>query len=484
MTGRRSVCRRFLTRGLAALLLAGCAPADLSDLPPLPEVDTGRFLSGVAAQLDAAFAAAADDPGDPARNGRLGMMLQTYKQFAAAEVLYRRARALDPGAFDWTYLHATVLEALGRRDEAIVALREALAQDPHYVHARLRLAALLAERGDTVEAGALYDAVLAAGTAPPEAYFGHGKFLLDRGETDQAIAAFDETLRQSGPLGVAYYQLGLAWRKKGDTDRAAEYFALAKRHEGYSADSSDPLLNRLLPLNLSEQPFVHRAKVLAENGRLDEAQRFIAMALERNPDSVAAHASMIGLAARLGRFEEADRHARQALAIDPDNAKVHFNLGMARIAEQRYVEATRAFETSIGLDPTDPNAHVQLAVLRHRAGRAGAAERSLLEALDLDPLHPLGNWLLGELWHERGRSADAVGPLGKAARQDHPMRALIYAALAQAQAATGAMDAARESLANARRAAAERPEAGFSERLAAVAAEIDALDGGADAQHP
>lgn len=458
---------------LLLIVAAGaCSRVTVDQLPPVPAVQTDKFLPGVANQLDAAFAQVRAHPTNVHANAELAKMLQTYRQFVSAQTMYQRVRLLDPDNFEWRYLHAVVLQALGQSEQAIVALRETLLLAPDYQHARLRLAELLADEGAVVEADRLFKEIMAQPQAPPEAHFSHGKFLLRQGQVDAAIVALKYTLEVSGNLGVAHYQLGLAYRKKNQLDLARESFALAKRHEGYSADSSDPLLNQLLPYNLSETPFVRRAKVLAEHGRMDEARRFIAMALERNPDSVPAHASMIGMAARERRFDLVDEHFARAVAIEPANAKLYFNLGIARIAEQRWVEAARALETSLELDDSDPNAHVQLAILRHKEQRKMAAERGLRAALALAPGHATANWLLGELLHERGNDADAIGYLQKAVATEHPLRAQMFALLAQAQAQHGDFAAAEDALRRATQDAVTNPAAITQQRLDAVAARV------------
>ncbi|MFK7887480.1 MAG: tetratricopeptide repeat protein [Gammaproteobacteria bacterium] len=456
------------------VLLGACERVDVDALPEVPRVRFDTFLPGVQTQLTDAYAAVDAKPASAEANGALAMMLQTYKQFAAADVMYARTRVIEPANFDWAYLHGIVLGAVGKPDEAVIALEHALTLTDAYPWAQIRLAELKAEQGDLLAAEALYDEVVRNAVPFSEAFFSHGKFLLDRGRVDQAIQAFKQTLRLSGNLGAAYYQLGLAYREKGLRDEAQKNFALAKKHQGYSADSSDSVLNKLLPLNLSDTPFVHRAKVLAESGRFDQAQRFIEMALERNPDSVAAHASMIGMAARQGNFALVDKHFDTAVAIAPRNAKIYFNLGVARIAEKRLVEAATAFEQSIDRDDTDPNAHVQLATLRHQSGRLRAAREHLQRALALEPGHQTANWLMGELVLDAGDASAAEAYLLKAVSDVHPMAAMMLAKLAEARLAGGDTDAATAALEQARAAQRTNAVPGLEARFEALARQIAA----------
>lgn len=461
----------------AALLvaLAACGRVDIDSLPAIPDVVIADAAPGVQAQLEEALQRARHKPADAAVNGRLAMILQAYKQFSGADIMYRRVRALDSDEFDWPYLHGIVLSALGRPDEAIEAFRDALRIDDDYPLAHVHLAELLADRGDTRAANEHYDRAFAAESPPSEAYFSHGRFLLQQGRVDPAIRRFQETLRLSGDFSAVHYQLGMAYRNKQDEALAERHLMLARYHEGASADSTDPILNQLLMLNRSEQPFVSRAKRLAESGRMEEAQRYIALALERNPDSVAAHTSMIGMATARRDFVKVNEHFEKAIALEPDNAKIYFNLGIARIAEQRYEDAQVAFERSLELDPADANTHVQIAILDHRAGRTDSAKQHLRAALAIDPQNQFGNWLLGELLTARGQAEEALPYLNRSVQMPHGLAPMMYIALAQARAATDDWDGAFSALDAAHEAAVAGRARNLQQRVAAVRIELTGL---------
>lgn len=457
---------------LAALV--ACGRVDPDALPPVPEISRADAAPAVQQQLDAAVAKVAARPLSASANARLAEILQIYRQFAAAEVMYRRTRMLDPDTFDWPYLHGLVLVALGRSEEAIDALRAALALRGDDPYAHFRVAELLAENGETAAAAQHYARAMASRPTPSEAHFSYGRFLLAQGDARPAVEQILAALRQSGDFGAAHYQLGMAYRNLGEETLATRHFELAEHYHGAAADSSDPVLNRLLPLNRSEQPFVDRAKRLAEAGRMDEAQRFVEMALERNPDSAPVHVSMMGLAASRGQFAAVDEHFERAIAIEPDNAKAYFNLGIARMAQRRYGDASAAFKRSLALDDTDPNTHVQLAVLVYREGRQAASERHMRAALAIDPDHSFGNWLLGELLREQGKPAAGLPYLERAVRRPHRLGGQMQVSLAQASAAVGDWDRAFAALDAAEAAASGSNARGLRTRVSRLRAELTA----------
>jgi len=88
---------------------------------------------------------------------------------------------------------------------------------------------------------------------------------------------------------------------------------------------------------------------LAAQGKLDEAIRHYARALQLNPNYVAAHVnSGIALAAQ-GRLEEAIRYYGQALQLNPNSAEAHHNLGNALAAQGKLNEAVPHFQQALSL---------------------------------------------------------------------------------------------------------------------------------------
>ncbi len=446
------------TRGRLALLCAvlvlavtGCSRVDPSTLPPVPRISTGTLSKGVQEQINEAYAALDADPMDKAKNGRLAMILQTYRQYPDSAIMYERVRVLDPKTFKWAYFHGVVLNAIGKPVEAEAAYRRALALDGNYDLARMRLAQVLADQGKAEEARSLYEELLPRADEIPEAKYAYARFLVSEGEPERAIGLFKEVLKRSGDFGPLHFQFAMAYRAMGETDLAERHFRLSEKFKGLGADGNDPVLNELLLLNRNDSPFVTRARVLAQMGRLAEAEDFIMMALERNPESVSAYTSLIGLSTTLGDFEAVDENYAKAIAIDPDHPKTHYNFAIARMAQGRWAEAKEALERSLSADATDPNAQAQYAALLIQGGQTPLAEIEvhLRTALQYDPDHMIANALLGDILSRSGRPEEAIGHLLRAAEYDHEMRTSVVIGLAQAYAKMRDWDAALAELARA-----------------------------------
>ena len=93
------------------------------------------------------------------------------------------------------YLRARLLEALGRREAAIVEYRAALHANPGFQRAANRLAYVLAALERYAEAEPYFAAVLRAEPGNAAAHFNLGYTFDKRGLYEQAIAAFREATR-------------------------------------------------------------------------------------------------------------------------------------------------------------------------------------------------------------------------------------------------------------------------------------------------
>ncbi|MEO1576623.1 MAG: hypothetical protein AAFU65_16880, partial [Pseudomonadota bacterium] len=84
--------------------------------------------------------------------------------------------------------------------------------------------------------------------------------------------------------------------------------------------------------------------------------------------------------------------------------------------------------------------------------------------------------LIGELYLDGGDAERAVERLGRAVREPHVLRSMMFGKLAQARAALGQTDAARDAIAQARNELKINRNANVAEYIDAVASELDGAD--------
>jgi tetratricopeptide (TPR) repeat protein len=171
-----------------------------------------------------------------------------------AERLLREVAAEDPELPAAHVNLGTVLERLGRSDEALAAYREALRLDPGHDVARLNLAALHVARGAPGEAERAYRDAIDADPQAAEPHARLASLLERRTDLDGAVAEYRRAVALDPDLAWARNNLGYLLERRGDLDGALEQYR--------AAAASDPDYT-VARLNL--------ANLLLNRGRLAEA---------------------------------------------------------------------------------------------------------------------------------------------------------------------------------------------------------------------
>lgn len=169
--GRLLAARESAPAARAAFLRAlAAAPDSLDALAGLVEVESGGRPSPETAQrVEAALAAR---PGDPSLMLVAARLFSSTGQHARAETLLRRAFVMEPGNVALALALADTLRVSGRTDEAIAILKQLVARRPSRVtDVRVSLATLLDAAGRRKEALEQHEQVI----------------LEDPGRTDTAL---------------------------------------------------------------------------------------------------------------------------------------------------------------------------------------------------------------------------------------------------------------------------------------------------------
>ena len=214
-------------------------------------------------------------PGDARALHGLGVLLQSDEPARALELL-RAANLARPGVAIYRNNLGNALRALGRRDEAEGAYREALRLDPGYALAWYNLGAL--------QQGA--------------------------GESDAARSAFEAALREDPALAAAAVALSGLLARGG---RAAEAEACLRQALRAAPDHSD-LLYEL-------------GGLLCREGRLDDAIACHERAVAPAPGRAGAYNDLGALYQLRGRVELALACFERAIELDPASGEAHFNRG-------------------------------------------------------------------------------------------------------------------------------------------------------------
>ncbi|HZT59025.1 MAG TPA: tetratricopeptide repeat protein [Pyrinomonadaceae bacterium] len=238
------------------------------------------------------------------------------------------ARGLDPAPV-YAAL-ADVYEAGGYTEHAIPAMRLAIARDPHNELYRLRYGILLND------------------TKAPEA----------------AVIRLKEALQEFPNSSRLWLALGIAEQSDGKNEDAQKSF------------------ERSLSLDSASAPaLAYLGSTYAERGQYAEAVSFYERAIAADPKLSVPY--FLAADALLKQPEtdapRVEKYLARAIELDPNFAEAHLALARLDVRAERWPEAAAEFERAIKLDPQSAEAHYQLARVYVRLKRTDEAQRELAE---------------------------------------------------------------------------------------------------------
>lgn len=366
-------------------------------------------LTAVLVQKDAPHARLA------AAFGKLGQIYQAYGFDEAALASYRNAAQLDSQAFQWFYYQAYLRHKNGDAEGAERYYRRALALNPSYAPALLRLGALELTLDHSDAAGDCFKRA-AAERDSAAALTGLGKVALAEHHYQAAVKEFKDALAREPKASSIHYQLAMAYRGLGDLANAEEQLHARGDVE---PEIPDPLLDRINLLKQGKLNLVQRGGAAMRDKRFAEAVATYQQLVDLDPSDPLAYEYLGVALARQGALNEALKKYMHALQLDPNSASAHYDIGILLIQERREEAATDQFQQAVRMDPGLVTAHFQLANLLMRKGKDGDAEQEYGAVVSLDPLNEFARFMQAMAAVHAGAYARARNLLEDAAAALH-----------------------------------------------------------------
>jgi tetratricopeptide (TPR) repeat protein len=245
----------------------------------------------------------------------------------------------------------------------------ALAMRPGWNAAMVNLASAWREMGRSEEALALLNQAVRESPGTPQAWNNLGVLLARGGDVPAAHKAFSQAT-ETGDLNLAHFNSTLlASRFDGETDLLVQAAELVDR---------DP--------DMQESRLLYGA-LLYRAGRLPEARQELEALLERMPENRLGQ-EFLGLVL-LGAGEEGQAlPLLEAVAVaQPDSAWAQHNLALALRLTGDLSGALEAAQAANGLDPTSPEIWYNLGLLLDLSTRPREAVAAFEKWLEMSPDH-------------------------------------------------------------------------------------------------
>jgi len=405
---------RSLSFPLLCVFAAGLATiaCGKKSVPALPKITTTSFPPQVRAQVDNAARDAMMNPEDAAATGRLAMVLHAYQQFDLAEQCYRRARVMDPKAFEWAY-YLTVIEQLrGETRQAIEDAQAAVAIDSSSKPARMRLADALLQGGRSDESRKIYEALVKEEPDRAAFHYGLGRTLASSGTTIlDAVDQYKRACQLAPAFGAAHLELSKAYSQIGDASSAAREMT-AYQSNPAGAPPEDSLMGQITALNPGGLMKARTAREYLADGKPAQAVTQLEATLAANPNDEAAQSDLVLAYWQLKQFDKMQDHYQAALKLNPATS-ANDVYGLAMIGQSRYSEAASAFQRALAANPKDPLANAQAGWILQMQGDFDGATRSYAAALAADPASRSANYLMGVALLKQNQPKQAIDYLLK-----------------------------------------------------------------------
>ena len=369
----------------------------------------GRVLEELG-ELDLAmdaFEEASEALSGAAKGEALGhlALAQELRGFVEADATAETALAADPdGAWPLIALARAKARA-GAGDEAETAARKAIeAGGGPPAHAALGFA--LETKGDLAAAEAAYQEGLAKG-GDLTSTIGMARVLRKTGRAAEAEPLLDEAIAKS-PGAIATYKE--AARVKLAQNRPDE--ALGDAMTAAVLADHDQEAKALV-----KEATVGRALSYLGTDRAGLAIPDLQNLIQQEPDLVIAYVGLARAYITMRQPDEAQPYLATALELDPDNAEALYQLGYMRLTLQNdFAGAVEPLEKASGLDASNLAYHLEYGRALKHVQRFDESVAELQKVTESPGYAKAEGWLyLGEAQLGLKNYADAISALGRAA---------------------------------------------------------------------
>ncbi len=343
---------------------------------------------------------------------------------------YQLALLLDPKDTAVRDRLSSLLEAMGRYEEAADLREKALGENPDPAELAKLLTIYLAahDHGKTVGA---YERLIKA--SPPDQSARLLRELLDyhRARQDQegTVKTYNRLIAASPEPEAAGYLRELAhyYQERGDNEQTvAAYRALKERLTGREAasvlkeigflqaqdnkpDEAIKAYEEAAALDPEDANIYHNlARLYQSKGNQERYLKYMAQALNLDPANVEARLKLIDEYLAAGKTDKAENDLKTLLSAEPDNIEARLRLVNLLENKKDYDELSVQYEYLLAKSPENKVLRYNLGVIYFDQGKLDKAEAMMKEVMRLDPKDVEAAQYLFEIYRKQDKKDEAL----------------------------------------------------------------------------
>ncbi|EOA96635.1 Transmembrane and TPR repeat-containing protein 1, partial [Anas platyrhynchos] len=310
------------------------------------------------------------------------------KDVLEAKDYYRRALQLNPQHNRALFNLGNLLKSQGKKEEAVMLLKDSIKYGPEFADAYSSLASLLAEQERLKEAEEVYKAGIENCPESSDLHNNYGVFLVDTGAPERAVSHYRQAIRLSPAHHVAMVNLGRLHRSLGQNKEAEAWYKRALK-VSRKAEILSPL-----------------GALYYNTGRYEEALQVYREAASLQPSNKEIRLALAQVLAMMGRTKEAEKMTNHILSEDVQCLECYRLLSAIFSKQEHYTKALEAIDKALQLKPKDPKILSELFFTKgnqlREQNRLDEAFESYKRAVELNPDQAQAWMNMGGIEHIKG----------------------------------------------------------------------------------
>ncbi|NWZ31489.1 TMTC1 protein, partial [Asarcornis scutulata] len=310
------------------------------------------------------------------------------KDVLEAKDYYRRALQLNPQHNRALFNLGNLLKTQGKKEEAVMLLKDSIRYGPEFADAYSSLASLLAEQERLKEAEEVYKAGIENCPESSDLHNNYGVFLVDTGAPERAVSHYRQAIRLSPAHHVAMVNLGRLHRSLGQNKEAEAWYKRALK-VSRKAEILSPL-----------------GALYYNTGRYEEALQVYREAASLQPSNKEIRLALAQVLAMMGRTKEAEKMTNHILSEDVQCLECYRLLSAIFSKQEHYAKALEAIDKALQLKPKDPKILSELFFTKgnqlREQNRLDEAFESYKRAVELNPDQAQAWMNMGGIEHIKG----------------------------------------------------------------------------------